>query len=133
MKATSPDNYSWLDIIEPASMAPSESGWGFFISSIILILLFYICYKFLKLNIRIKLWFIKLQLHHNNDTRACAKKLLALFKLGKNTVYAQKVLGFQNNDRMSDYRLKLMTACYSKPLTENVPMIKLIKTLQTWL
>jgi len=117
-----------MDIAEPENIITTSPAWPYLLITIAaLIITFFVIRHF---NLRFKLWYINYKIE--NNTKETARKILALFKLEKNTDYVEKVLHI-NKEASSHYRQQLLKACYTGNPVEQQHIHLLLKSVRDWL
>ena len=129
MKDAITNDYSWIDIIEPAEQVASLSVGYFALVFILAIGILYLLNKYFNIKMKVSLLFLLLKLKQYGDVRSCSRKALNLlsnrFNIKNNRINSN------NYNSISICRSELIDISYSKKTANSndvkEQLIKLIK------
>ena len=129
MKDSITNNYSWIDIIEPAEKVASLSVGYFVLVFILAIVIIYLLNKYFNIKTKVSLLLLLLRLKQYGDVRSCSRRALNLLSNRFNL----KNTRVNSNDcnSISICRSALIDFSYSKETADlndvKEQLIKLIK------
>lgn len=132
MSKSDKNNYTWIDIVEPEIIAEATPTWEYLLIALTTIITLFFVIRYFNIHLRFKLWLLNYNLAHSANTKEVAKKILALFKLEKNTYYIETALQV-NKESAINCRLKLLKSCYADTATDRQHILLLLKTVGKWL
>ncbi len=126
------NNYTWIDIVEPEIIAKTMPAWEYLLIVLTTVIVLFFVIRYFNIHLRFKLWLLNYNLAHSANTKETAKKILALFKLEKNTHYIEATLQV-NKESGINCRLELLKACYADTAADRQHILSLLKTVSKWL
>lgn len=130
MEETAVTHYSWLDIIEPVHLDADGYTWEYLLILVVVLLLFLFLNRYLKLNLRFKLWLLSYKLAKDANPRLCAKKLLDLLPAISGSKQASQVVNISQQNAINECRLMLTEACYAKDTLNAKKMLNVLSMLK---
>lgn len=113
MKDIPPNNYYWLDIIEPITKQNEIfSIWEYFGIVTLIIITGYATAKYFKMHIRLNLLWVSIKLKNHGNTRKCAKTALDI--LSKINSKPTSLKEEKKRHIINKCQYDLLEICYSK-------------------